>query len=80
MRRTIAILLCLTLPACGGARLDDGTIRLGDDVVMVPSGQDAVGCPQFRMSSGTRGMLSLPFYRTAAGDFTTNRADAACGR
>ena len=75
---SVSILCLLVLGACGGGRMGDGAVQLGDGVYMAPAGRDAGGCPQYRMSSSDGGALRQPFYRTAEGDFTTVRADAAC--
>ena len=75
----ISLVCLLMLAACGGTRMSDGTVLLGDDISMVPAGRDAGGCPLYVMSSRSRGALRLPFFRTANGDFTTMRAEAACG-
>lgn len=79
MPRLTTALLCLPLLAgCGGGTMSDGSVRLGGAVRMLPGGADADGCPTYRMSSNGRAPLRLPFYRTADGDFTTMRAQAAC--
>ena len=79
MPRLTTTLLCLPLlAACGGGTMSDGSVRLGDKGRMLPGGSDAGGCPTYRMSSNGRAPLRLPFYRTANGDFTTMRAEAAC--
>ena len=78
-RLTTALLLCLPLLAgCGGGIMSDGSVRLGEKVRMLPGGPDADGCPTYRMSSSGRAPLRLPFYRTADGNFTTMRVEAAC--
>lgn len=76
--RAIAVAGLLLLSGCGGTVLGDGSVKLGDQVRMIPAGADETGCPVFRMSSGGRAALRLPFYRTMGGDFSTNRAEAEC--
>ena len=81
MRALAMMTFCLpVLAACGGGTLSDGSVRLGDKVRMIPSGKDSTGCAVYSMSSNGRAPLRLPFYRTADGDFSTMRAEAACGR
>jgi hypothetical protein len=53
-------------------------IRVGDDITMTPNGRDGTGCQRYSMSSRGFGPLQAVFYRTAKGDFTTDRNEAAC--
>jgi len=46
---------------------------------MVPIGPDADGCPQYRPYSPTRMTIQAIHYRTAAGEFVTDRTLADCG-
>ena len=60
------------------ARLPDGAIAIGDDVYMVPIGEDAQGCAMYRVFSPTKAVVQAIHYRTADDRFVMNKGEAAC--
>jgi hypothetical protein len=70
-------------PASGGvaeaaAGIPAGAIAIGDELYQVPIAADDGGCPRYRLYSPTRLVAQVIYYRSIAGDFTTDRRDAAC--
>lgn len=55
-----------------------GAIRVGEQLYLVPVGEDDDGCPMFRMYSPTKLVAQVIYYRDAAGGFTTSKHEAAC--
>ena len=92
-RLTLLLALAATLAACAGAGGSGdqsapsearavgplpAAETLDADLVMAPIGRDARGCVQYRMQSTRRPAVQAVFYRTAAGDFSTIKEEAAC--
>ena len=67
-------------PAPARSNLARDPIRVSDEISMLPNGQDTTGCRRYSMSSRGFGPLQATFYRTAKGDFTTDRNEAVCNR
>lgn len=58
--------------------LPPGAIPIGDDLYMVPAGEDASGCPQYSGFSRTGAVAAVIHYRARGGGFTVDRAEADC--
>lgn len=77
--------LLLGLAACGGGSsggparaIPASAIEIGEELYMVPVGEDASGCTRYNLIARERETVQAVFYRDARGDFTTNRVDAGC--
>ena len=56
-----------------------GAIQTGDDLYMVPIGEDSDGCVQFTLWSKSRMVPAAIYYRKADGGFTLDYLVADCG-
>lgn len=56
----------------------DGAIPAGQDLYMLPMGEDATGCPVFQPWSPTLMVVQALHWRTADGSFTLDRTAADC--
>ncbi|MGI9505494.1 MAG: hypothetical protein ACR2RE_20855 [Geminicoccaceae bacterium] len=55
-----------------------GSIRVGDDLVMIPAGVDEDGCEMFKPRSANRVVKTAIHYRQADGSFGIARDPAIC--
>jgi len=65
--------------AGAAAEVPEDAIAVGDDVYMVPIGEDGTGCPMFRAFSPGKAVIQAIHYRTEDGRFVTDKGEAACG-
>lgn len=57
-----------------------GAIKAGDDLHMVPAGNDPSGCPWYRPFAPGRMVAQAMYYRAADGRFVPSREAADCRR
>ncbi len=62
-----------------GAPIPGGAIKVGEDLYQVPVGNDADGCPVFRLWSPSRAVIQAIFYKDRKGGFTMDKSKAECG-
>ncbi len=62
-----------------GVHIPPGAIQTGDDYYMVPIGEDADDCVQYKPWSRSLMVPAAIYYRKADGSFTLNYLDADCG-
>jgi hypothetical protein len=71
------------LAACAAAPppetgIPAGAVAVGPDLYQVPIGEDASGCPMYRLYSPSRLVSQSIAWPRRGGGFTGDRAEAAC--
>lgn len=61
-----------------GTEIPEGAILVGEELYMVPAGEDADGCRQYTAWSPTMMVTMVIQYRDRAGGFTPDKTQALC--
>lgn len=79
-RKSAALTVLLLAAACAreGALREPPIEYLGAGVLMVPVDRDETGCVRYRLLAEGSQADHTVYWRVAKGNFTNNRANAAC--